>query len=121
VPLLRRLALLLAVEGLALVALGIGSGIASLSDRGDRTPVELAAGAAVVTGLVLLTLARATDAGRAWARAPSVTLNVFPFPVAVGVFQAGAWWAATPMIVLAGSVLYLFATPELRALFRAGA
>jgi hypothetical protein len=49
-----------------------------------------------------------------------VVLNLLPLPVAVGAFQGGAWWAGLPMLLLAGSVLYLFATPELRALFREG-
>ena len=71
-PLTRRLALLLAVEGLALIGVGAWYAVASLSDRSQRAPAELEAGAAVLTGLVLL----------------------------------------------AGSVLYLFATPELRDTFR---
>jgi hypothetical protein len=32
--------------------------------------------------------------------------------------NAGVWWVAVPLVVLAGSVLYLFATPELRETFR---
>jgi hypothetical protein len=32
--------------------------------------------------------------------------------------KAGVWWVAVPLVVLAGSVLYLFATPELRETFR---
>ena len=114
---MRRLALLLALEGVALVALGIGYGVAGLSDDSDRLPTELAAGAAVVVGLALLVLARATDGARSWARAPAVTLNVFPFPVALGVLQAGVWWVGVPMVLLAATVLYLWATPDVRAAF----
>ncbi len=120
-PLLRRLSLLLGLEGVALVVLGIGYGVASLDDSGpgtDPLPAQLAAGTAIVTGAVLVLLARAAGEARSWSRAPAITLNIFPFPVALGIFQAGVWWVATPMIVLAGSVLYLFATPELRVLFR---
>jgi len=116
VSLVRRLALLLVVEAVALVALGIGYGVASW-DTAGQAPAELAAGAAVLTGLVLLLLARASLAGRPWSRSPVVVLNVFPFPVAVGIFQAGLWEVATPMVVLAAGVLYLHTTPELRALF----
>jgi len=114
----RRLALLLALEGVLLVALGIGYGIASLSDDSQRAPAELAAGSAVVAGFVLVLLARAVDRQRGWARSPAVVLNVFPLPVALGVLQAGVWWVGVPMVLLAGSVLYLFATPELRETFR---
>ena len=45
-------------------------------------------------------------------------LNVFPFPLALSMLNAGVWWVAVPLVVLAGSVLYLFATPELRETFR---
>jgi hypothetical protein len=118
VPLLRRLALLLATEGVLLVLLGIGYGAASLTDESERAPAELAAGAAVLVGVVLLLLARAVDRRKGWARSPAVVLNVFPIPVALGVLQAGVWWVALPMLALAGSVLYLFATPDLRETFR---
>ncbi len=116
--LLRRLALLLFVEGVGLVAVGVGYGVTSLSHSTDRAPAELAAGAAVAAGLVLLLLARAVDRARGWARSPAVVLNVFPFPVGLTAFQGGAWWAGIPLIGLAASVLYLFATPELRDTFR---
>jgi hypothetical protein len=118
VPLIRRLALLLAVEGMLLVALGIVYGAASLTDDSDRTPAELAAGAAVLAGVVLLLLARGVERRRGWARSPAVVLNVLPLPVALGAFQAGAWWVGAPIVLLAGSVLYLFATPDLRDAFR---
>jgi hypothetical protein len=72
----------------------------------------------VLTGLVLLVLARGVDRGKGWARSPAVVLNIFPFPLALSAVQAGGWWAAIPMVLLAGSVLYLFATPELRETFR---
>ncbi len=118
VPLVRRLALLLAVEGVALVAVGIGYAVVGLSSDADRAPIELAAGAAVLTGLVLLVLARAADRSRAWSRSPAVVLNVFPFPLGLTLLNAGVWWVALPMVAVAGSVLYLYATPDLRALFR---
>jgi hypothetical protein len=118
VPLTRRLALVLALEGLALTALGSWYAVASLSDRSERAPAELEAGVAVLTGLVLLLVARGADRGRGWARSPAVVLNVFPFPVALTLVSAGRWEVALPLVLLAGTVLYLFATPELRATFR---
>lgn len=117
-PLTRRLALLLAVEGLGLVGVGAWYAVASLGDRSERAPAELSAGVAVLTGLILLLLARGADRGRGWARSPAVVLNIFPFPLALSMLNAGVWWVAVPLIVLAGSVLYLFATPELRETFR---
>ena len=117
-PLTRRLALLLALEGVALAGLGAWYAVASLGDRSQRAPAELEAGAAVLTGIVLLLLARGADRGRGWARSPAVVLNVFPFPLALSMLRAGVWWVAVPLVLLAGSVLYLFATPELRETFR---
>ena len=117
-PLTRRLAILLAVEGLALTGLGAWYGVASLGDTSERAPALLEAGTAVVTGLVLLLLARGADRGRGWARSPAVVLNVFPFPVALTLVNAGRWYVALPLVLLAGAVLYLFATPELRDRFR---
>ena len=118
--LLRRLALLLATEGVALIVLGITYGAVSLSAPHDRAPAELAAVAAFLTGGVLLLLARGAGQGKGWSRAPAVVLNVFPLPLALSVVQSDTWWAAIPMVGLAGGVLYLFATPELRLAFREG-
>ena len=118
VPLVRRLALLLALEGVALVAVGIGYAVVGLSSGADRAPIELASGAAVLTGLLLLLLARAVNRSRPWSRSPAVVINVFPFPLGLTLLDAGVWWVALPMVALAGSVLYLFATPDLRERFR---
>jgi len=115
---LRRLSLLVLVEGAALLLLGLGYGGYALSRSGDHAPAELAGAAAAVTGALLLLLGRALDRGKAWARGPVVTLNIFPLPVALQALSAGAWWVAVPLLLLAGSVLYLFATPELRDTFR---
>ncbi|MCW2600583.1 MAG: hypothetical protein JWM02_2412 [Frankiales bacterium] len=117
-PAVRRLALLLALEGVALTITGIWYGVAGLFANADTAAIELAAAGAVLAGLVLLVLAVAADRGKAWSRSPAIVLNVFPFPLALSVLQAGAWWVAVPMVLLAGAVLYLYATPELREAFR---
>jgi len=118
VPLLSRLTLLLYVEAVALLALGLAYGGYSLSQPGDHTPAVLAAAAALAGAVALGLLARAVGRGRAWARSPAVVLNVFPIPLAVTAFRGGAWWVGLPLLLLSGTVLYLFATPELREAFR---
>ena len=111
--LLRRLAVLLAVEGVALGAVGVVGLVVA-----DSTPGRTAAAAAVATGLLLLWLARATDRGRRWSRSPGVVLNLVPLPVALGAFRAGAWEVGVPLALLPAAALYLWATPELRLAFR---
>lgn len=118
VSLQRRAGLLLAFEGLALTAVGIGYAVQGRGANGDRTSVLFGSLFAVVGGIVLLTLGNAVERGRAWARTPAVVLNVFPLPVALTAFQGGAWWVGVPLLLLAGTALYLFATPELRERFR---
>lgn len=117
-PPARLLALLLALEGGLLVLLGLGYGGASLTDSSERAPALLAALTALLAGIALLVLARAAARERGWARSPAVVLNVLPIPVALGLLQAGVWGVGLPLLALAGSVLYLFATPELRETFR---
>ncbi len=112
--LLRRLALLLALEGVALVGLGVEYAVVSH----DSSAALLAAGAAAVTGLVLLVLARAADRARRWARSPAVVLNVFPLPVGLTALQSGAVYVGLVLMLLPATVLYLFATPDLREVFR---
>ena len=114
-PLLRRLALLLLVEGLGLLALGVGS---ALQDR-SREAV-LAALLAALTGLLLIGLARAADRGRGWSRSPAVVVNLFALPIGLSVVDAGEWPVGVGVLSLAVAVLYLFATPELRLAFREG-
>jgi hypothetical protein len=118
VPLLRRLVLVLYVEAVALLVLGLVYGGYSLSRSGDHAPAVLAAAAALAAGVVLGLLARALGRGKAWARTPAVLLNVFPLPLALDAFRGGAWYVGLPLLLLAGTVLYLFATPELRETFR---
>ena len=52
-PLVRRLALLLALEGVLLVGVGVAYAVVGASSRGETLPIELAAGFAALTGLVL--------------------------------------------------------------------
>ena len=80
---LRRLSLLLALEGLLLIVLGILYGGASLSDHSQRLAAETIAGALVVTGVGLLLIARGVDRTKGWTRSPAVVLNVFPIPIAL--------------------------------------
>ncbi len=110
--------MLLLVEGVALAAVGVGYAVLGDGAAGDHSSVLFSALSAVVAGIILIVLGWAVDGCRAWARTPAVVLNVFPLPVAATALQGGAWWVGVPLLVLAGTALYLFATPELRLMFR---
>ena len=112
-PLVRRLALLVALEGVALLVVGVVYVLVSSSED-DKGPVYAAAGAAVLTGAVLLLLARGVWRSRGWTRSPVITLNVFPLPIAFSAFQAGAWPVGLVLAALGGTALYLSFTPDVR-------
>lgn len=118
VTLVRRLGLLLALEGVALLVLGAVYGLLTVSAAG--APALVVAGSALLIGLLLLWLARAVSLGKRWARSPAVVINIFPLPLSLNALQSDQWWVAIPMLLLPGAVLYLFATPELRESFREG-
>ncbi len=114
-----RAALLVAVEGLALVVLGVAYGAAGvLGDPFDRTATLLEAGLAALAGGLVLLVARGLADVRGWARAPAVVVQLLALPVGVGLVQGQVWLAAVPVLVLAGAVLYLLATAEARFAFR---
>jgi hypothetical protein len=115
---LRRVALVLAVEGLLLLAVAGWYGGVTLRSDGDKGAPGAEAVSAAVAALLLLLLARAVGRGKRWARSPAVTVNLIALPVALYSFQGGAWYVGAPVVLLAASVLYLFGTPELRDRFR---
>ena len=111
---LRRVTLVLALEGALLLAVAAAFGLVTLRSDADKGAPGAEAASAAVAGLLLLILARAVGRGKRWARGPAVTLNLIAVPVAVYAFQGGAWYVGLPVILLAGAVLYLLGTPELR-------
>ena len=110
-PLVRRLALLLALEGVALVGLGI----ADLVAGGSSTPTRVAGVSAIVTGLVLGWLGLATERRRSWACSPAIVLNFLPLPIAADAFSSGAWYVGLPLAAFAGTALYLLFHADVRA------
>ena len=115
----RRAALLVAVEGVALAVVGVGYAVAGLLGRPeDRLATELAAGLAVLLGLALLPVARGLTRERLWARSPAVVVQLFCLPVGYGLAQGRVWLAAAVVLGLSLGVLVLLATPEARRAFR---
>jgi hypothetical protein len=114
VTVLRRTAVLLAVEGVALLVLGTVDAVATVvGSPTDRVLSFTVAGFALGTGAVLLVVSRAIGRRRGWARSPAVVLQLLALPVGVGLLQGGLWYAGLPVLVLAAATLWL--------LFAAGA
>ena len=116
---MRRAAALVAVEGAALVLLGVGYGIAGVvGEPFDRAATLLEAAFTVLAGVLVLLVARGLWRTAGWSRSPAVVLQLLALPVGVGLVQGQVWYAAVPVLLLAGSVLYQLATPQARLAFR---
>ena len=104
----RRAAALLAVEGVALLVVGVVDAIATATGSPSRRGFSYGQAAlAVAAGAVLLLLARAIDARRDWARSPAIVLQLLAVPVGIGLLQGGVWLAGVPVLVLAAATLVL--------------
>jgi hypothetical protein len=112
-------AALVALEGLALVVLGVVYGVAGLlGDPFDRAATLLEAGLAVLVGVLVLLVARGIADVRGWARSPAVVVQLLALPVGYGLVQGGVWLAAVPVLGLPLGVLFLLSTAEARLDFR---
>ena len=117
---LGRAAALVAVEGVALVVLGVVYGAAGLlGEPYDRVATLLEAGLAVLVGGLALAVARGLARAAGWARSPAVVLQLLAFPVGVGLLQGRVWFAAAPVLLLAAGVLFSLAAPQARSAFPA--
>ena len=114
-----RAALLVGVEGLALIVLGVAYGAAGvLGEPFDRTATLLEAAMAVLAGVLVLLVARGLARVSGWARSPAVVVQLLALPVGASLVQGRVWYAAIPVLGLAAAVLYALATPEARLAFR---
>jgi hypothetical protein len=99
-PLLAGVALL-AVEAIALLVAGLWLAVRSLgSDVNDRAGGETGAVVAIIAGLGLLFLARATLARKRWARSPVIVLQILCLPVGWGLLQSGRPGYGVPVIIV---------------------
>jgi len=106
-PAVRRAAVLLAVEGVALGVVGAVDAVATaIGSPTDRALSFVVAAFALLTGAVLVLLGRAIHRRRGWARSPSVVLQLLALPVGVGLLQGHVWAAGGPVLLLAGATLW---------------
>lgn len=116
---MTRAALLVGFEGGALALLGFGYGLAGVFGTPyDRTATLVEAGFTVVVGGLVLFVARGLRRTAGWSRSPAVVVQLLAVPVGVGLLQGRVWYAALPVLLLAGGVLHQLATPEARLAFR---
>jgi hypothetical protein len=115
----RLAALVAAVEGAALLGLGLFYLGKTAVDRPDSYGRALfGALFAVAGGALLLLLARGLRRLRGWARSPVIVLQILACPVGYSLaFQAGLPGYGGPILLLAAAELYLLFTPEARAAF----
>jgi hypothetical protein len=103
----RRGALLLAVEGVALLVVGIVFVFATATGSPENRGLSYGvAGFAVGGGVVLLLLARAVDRQQGWARSPAAVLQLLAVPVGIGFLQGGLWAAGVPVLLFAAATLW---------------
>jgi hypothetical protein len=115
----RGAAVIAAVEGGALLGLGVFYVAKTAVDRPDSYGRALfGASFAVLGGLLLMLLGRGVLLLRGWARTPVVVLQLLCLPVGYSLaFQAGLPGYGGPILVLAVGTLYLLFTPESRNAF----
>jgi len=103
------------VEGFGLVGAGgfiaIETAVSRPADVANALAVAMIAAG---TGVLLAWLARALARLRGWARTPTVVLQVLFLTVGVPLVAGGQAMFGLPVLVLAGTVLYLLFTPESR-------
>jgi hypothetical protein len=115
----RLAALVAAVEGAALLGLGLFYAVKTALDRPDSYGRALFGVLfALAGGAVLLLLARGLLRLGGWARSPVVVLQILALPVGYSLaFQAGLPGYGGPILLLAVAELYLLFTPAGRAAF----
>ncbi|GAC1440166.1 MAG: hypothetical protein NVSMB55_03800 [Mycobacteriales bacterium] len=106
-PAVGRAAVLLGLEGAALLAVGVVFAVATAAGSPTNRGLSFTvAGFAVGAGVVLGLLGRSVSRLRGWARSPSVVLQLLAFPVGVGLLQGGVWAAGVPVLLVAGATLW---------------
>ncbi|MDP9496155.1 MAG: hypothetical protein M3P46_00480 [Actinomycetota bacterium] len=116
---LRRAALLVAVEGVALTLVAVAYALSPvLAQPEDRLGTVLEGLLALLAGAGVLAVARGLAAPRVWAFSPAIVTQLFLVVVAWGLLQGRVYVLALPLLVLAAGVLYLLSRRESRDAYR---
>ena len=113
----RLAALLVAVEGAALVVLAGVEAVSTLVSGASSVPLALVtAASAAGCGVFLVWLARSLGALRKWARSPVVVLQLIALPVGYNLINpSGRPELGVPVLALAVATLVLLGTAGARA------
>ena len=108
--------MLVAVEGVALIAFGVVYAVAGLrADAESRFGAELGALLIAGSGVLLLLVARGLNRRRGWARSPAVAVQLLAFLTGLSLAPTGVAPAAFATMALAAVVLYSLFTSQARA------
>jgi hypothetical protein len=111
-----RAALLVALEGTVLVALGVAYAVAGLrADVESRSGAELGALLIAGSGVLLLLVARGLQRRRGWARSPAVAVQLLTVLTGLSLVPTGVAPAAFAAMAVGGTVVYLLFTGPARA------
>ncbi|HMA46237.1 MAG TPA: hypothetical protein VKP11_03385 [Frankiaceae bacterium] len=109
-PTLRAATALVALQGLALLGVGVFLAVRGFGpDTADRGRAELGAVLAVAGGALFLLLSRGLLARRRWARSPTVVLELLSLPVGYGLVQGDQPGYGVPLLGVALAALVLLA------------
>lgn len=109
---LRACAVLVALEALGLLGAAAFFVVeVFVATPDDRTRALVAALLALVVAVGMALVARGLAAGRRWARAPALVVNLLVLPVAFDLVRGGRWYVGLPLVLGALAVLTLLFAP----------
>lgn len=97
--------ILLMTESVLISAIGIYMIALGVTHDKDWLPYLSVTGFAFVGSAALFALARGVKAGKRWANSPAILANLIALGVAKYQFEAGAYWLAVPISVIAITIL----------------
>jgi hypothetical protein len=115
---LRAAAAVEAVEGLAVVVAGANVASTTIAGHSRDVPSAIAlAVVAIITGILMIMVARGLLRRRRWSRSPAVVTQIFLLIIAVPMVQGGQYGLGIPLVAAAVAGLgLLLAPPTARAL-----
>jgi hypothetical protein len=106
----RRLAtIILRVEGIFILGLGVFLVVKGLTSKNSIEWFVISGELAIVIagGVGLLFAAKGFKDKKMYGRAPAVLANLIAIGIAKYMLEAGLWWAAIPLTIIAGTTIYL--------------